>query len=531
MLYLYFTYTLINTYHIVSCFSPPVVSLSDVTAIITSPSVTSPLSTAAKTTIVASIKTTTASSEPDVAFPAVLKGSQKQRVPPPVPPRGSPKAQRGGGNSQSSSIDTKGELTQKSLEISVNDIPIQTPLASSDEDFIFYTHGFKTFKNSSHLDVACHLPLSVSDRSVKIEKLLESNSFLDFVEDGDSITERSHPGKNLIAQTTMMAKFNVNRTIREHLDSGDYEDPSLTESSSEERIVIHQVIDGNNMRKMTKSPLVCTPGDENSLSQLDFSTKRLSAHNVSSSDLINAAKSLKKTSTESSISSKAGVSANGMKSEQKPSIISGITKRISIRRSKKEKDRNAERKDVKSNPSKAKVEIKTYTEKHLKGMSKDEVICHRKAKSKIDLFQKHIMKVQSDSENSSLRSSKSSIADGKRPSLLNVKSNQVERRHSDVVKETKKIFEPIEYTHGSQSSIEKKSNFTLNTTTLNPVLSKAIKGNVHEKIKKFSNVNSTEISKKKETPNKVPRQKKLHKKASPKTKFFFKVRKDIEEIL
>ncbi|XP_060808610.1 phosphatidylinositol 4-phosphate 5-kinase type-1 alpha isoform X6 [Amyelois transitella] len=80
------------------------VSLSDVTAHITPTSLTSPVSTAAKISIATS---KTASSEPDVAFPAVLKGSQKQRVPPPVPPRGSPKAKRGGANSQSSSLDTK----------------------------------------------------------------------------------------------------------------------------------------------------------------------------------------------------------------------------------------------------------------------------------------------------------------------------------------------------------------------------------------------------------------------------------------
>ncbi|XP_048485934.1 phosphatidylinositol 4-phosphate 5-kinase type-1 alpha isoform X6 [Plutella xylostella] len=81
------------------------VSLSDVTAHITSPSVTSPVSTAAKIIMQSSTKTTMASSEPEIAFPAVLKGS-KQRVPPPVPPRGSPKPKRGGATSYSS-LDTK----------------------------------------------------------------------------------------------------------------------------------------------------------------------------------------------------------------------------------------------------------------------------------------------------------------------------------------------------------------------------------------------------------------------------------------
>ncbi|XP_069363990.1 phosphatidylinositol 4-phosphate 5-kinase type-1 alpha isoform X12 [Maniola hyperantus] len=79
------------------------VSLTDVTAQITPTSVTSPVSTAAK---LAPALPKTATSEPDVAFPAVLKGSQKQRVPPPVPPRGSPKTKRGGGVSQVS-LETK----------------------------------------------------------------------------------------------------------------------------------------------------------------------------------------------------------------------------------------------------------------------------------------------------------------------------------------------------------------------------------------------------------------------------------------
>ncbi|XP_038217772.1 phosphatidylinositol 4-phosphate 5-kinase type-1 alpha isoform X12 [Zerene cesonia] len=71
------------------------VSLTDVTAQITPTSVTSPVSTSARVSQAAT-KTTLSTPEPEVAFPAVLKGSQKQRVPPPVPPRGSPKAKRGG---------------------------------------------------------------------------------------------------------------------------------------------------------------------------------------------------------------------------------------------------------------------------------------------------------------------------------------------------------------------------------------------------------------------------------------------------
>lgn len=512
------------------------------TAHITSPSITSPVSTAAKIIHASSIKTTTASSEPDVAFPAVLKGSQKQRVPPPVPPRGSPKAKRGGANSQSSSLDAKGDV-QNSLEISMLDIPAPTPITSSDEDFKFiYGHGFKLA--SKNVDVACRLPTSVSEHSFKITKLLDSNSFLDYVEEGDSITERSHPGKDLIAQTTMMAKFNIDRTVREHLDSGDYDDPSFTESSSEERIIIHFNEDPKGRKTKSPSEFIkeTVSNIEGKLikktrNDIDSSSERLSVHNVRSTDLLLAAKSLKKISNieENQLDDeKPKVESKEIKIEPKqPGIISGLTKRLTFNQSKREKYRKSE---VETKKIKAKVEIKTYTEEHSKGMNKDEVICHHKAKTKIDLFQKHILKVQSDSENSSRRSSLSS-QDSKRPTL-HYKNNNIARKHSDLVSETKRLFEPITYSHGSQSSSDNISNYSMNTTAINPIISSSITGNVHDKIKKFSNITPTGAIKKnteriENLPKKIPRQKKV-KKTSPKTKtekIFFRMRKDIEDVL
>lgn len=505
------------------CRSP--VSLSDVTAHITPISVTSPVSTAAKVTM-SSAKTTIAVSEPDIAFPAVLKGSQKQRVPPPVPPRGSPKAKRGGGTSQASSIDTKGDYPN--LNISVSDILPQTPITSSDDDFCFYGHDFK-FKEPT----ACRIPPSVSNSSVKITKLVASNSFLDFVEEADSITERSYPGKDLIIQTSMMAKFNIDKVLREHLDSGDYDDTSLTESSSEERIVIKEIRETveDARANQSKSPsqfvkeVVTQIGDKltgKTQVNLDSSTEKVSVHNVKSSDLISAARTLRKVAPSDTtkieqipkvdIGAKPennGTEAKVEKNGAKPGIISGISKKLNFTQSKRDKNRSQEKKP------KPKVEIRTYQ----RGMTKDEAICHKKAKTKIDMFQKHIFKAQTDSD-SSRRSSLSSSQDSKQ-SEKNIDTQRL-------VKETMKLFEPIEYTHGSLTSIDKK-HFSLATTAINPVVSKSISGNVHEKIKQFS---ETPLMK---TPNKIPRQKKKgsFKRKSDKRKIIqiIKMKKEFEEML
>lgn len=487
------------------------VSLSDVTAHITPTSLTSPVSTAAKISISAA---KTATSEPDVAFPAVLKGS-KQRVPPPVPPRGSPKPKRGGANSQSS-VDTKGDY----LNISVNDIPPQTPITSSDDDFVFYGHDFK-FKDP----VACSMPIAVSDHSVKITKLVASNSFLDFVEEADSITERSHPGKDLIAQTTMMAKFNIDKAVREHLDSGDYDDTSLTDSSSED-IVIHElkdVIEEKDVGRQSKSPkqfikgVVTQIGDKfarKSPNGDNSSSDRISVHNVKSSDLISAAKSLKKTNKSENNQNeleKEVTESKSNKNAAKPGLITSLSKKLNFNQSKRDKNR------VQDKRPRPKVEIKTYSEEHSRGMTKDEVICHRKAKNKIDMFQKHIWKVQSDSESSSRRSSISS-SQGSQKSVRPDLSRRV------LVKETKKLFEPIEYTHGSSSSIDKK-HYSLNTTEMKAQVAKSISGNVHEKIKKFSEPTTSDM------PKKIPRQKRRSFKKKSEKKKVYKMRKDVEEVL
>lgn len=490
--------------------------MSDVTAHITPMSVTSPVATAAKITNSAP---KSALSDPDVAFPAVLKGSQKQRVPPPVPPRGSPKAKRGGSNSQST-ID-KGEYT---INISVNDIPPQTPITSSDDDFVFYGHDYKLKKSD-----ACKIVPSISDTSVQITKLVSSNSFLDYVEEADSITERFHPGKDLIAQTNMMAKFTVDKIVTEHLDSGEYEGTSFTESSSEEGIVIYEIKDDEYKKKnndydrgrQSKSPsqfikgVVNQIGEKLSLkspikpkSQADTLKERASVHNVKSSDLISAAKSLKKTPKSENIQEDLEKEATEAKNVCKSGIISGISKKLNFNQSKRDKNRSQDKKPI------PKIEIKTYSEEHSKGINKEDIVCHKKATTNIDMFQKHIWKVQSDSENSSRRSSFSSSQDSQR-------SHKIELTRQVLVKETKKkLFESIEFSQGSTSSIEK---FTLKTD-IKPKISKAT-GNVHEKIKKFSEATASGA------PKKVPRKKKSSFKKRSEKKKIYKMKKDIEEVL
>ncbi|KAJ0170200.1 hypothetical protein K1T71_014128 [Dendrolimus kikuchii] len=427
-------------------------------------------------------------SDADIAFPAVLKGSQKQRVPPPVPPRGSPKAKRGTATSQSSSLDIKGDFI---ISISTNEIPPGTSITSSEDEFNFLGHDL-IFNEST----AC-IPPCVSEHSIKITKLDASNSFLDYVEDADSITERSHRGKDLIAQKNMMAKFNMDKA-REYLDTGNYDDTSLTESSSDGKSVMYEAKEKVEL-KTSRSPtefikdVVTTISDKLTRKPPELeSTEKVSVHNIKSSDLITAAKTLKKVTTNINLKESLEKDMKPINIDNdkqiKPGLISGLTKKLNFNQSKRDKSRNLDK-------LKPKVEIRTYVEGKSKGgMTKDEVVCHKKAKTRIDMFQKQIFKVQSDSETSSRRSSISSSQDSR---SVTAEGKKI------VVKETKKIFEPIEYSYGSSSSVDKK-HFSFKNTAISPVVSSSITGNVNEKIKKFSEISDSDYK----TPEKVPRQKK-----------------------
>ncbi|XP_050358792.1 phosphatidylinositol 4-phosphate 5-kinase type-1 gamma isoform X2 [Nymphalis io] len=474
------------------------VSLTDVTAQITPTSVTSPVSTAAK---VSQAATKTTLAEPDVAFPAVLKGSQKQRVPPPVPPRGSPKTKRGGANSQTSSLDTKGDY--QTLRISVNDTPRQTPITSSNDDFGFYGHDLR-FREP----VACRIPPSISDHSFKVNE--SSNSFLGYEDEGD---RQNHSGKDLIAQSTMMSKFNIYRAVREHLDTGNYDDDSFTESSDE--VIMIQELNDDFIIDTVSSPSPKYksefPKNKKSFKSTFKNSSPVESTNgqKSKSSLISRINTLKKSLTVQKDLQFAESERMSEKNNEKGGFISGITK-FNFNQSIKDKYRGMTR-----TKSKPKIEIKTYSEEH-HTVNKDEVICHKKAKTKIDLFQKHILKVQSESDSCSVSSSRDSIL------------STFERGD---IKQTKKIFEQPQKIESS-TTVPKKPNYHKKKRAPDPLGLKQNTGNVHDKIRKFS----VSIVPEQLPPPVTPRKKEIDNRKDGfiqkfDTKIIYEMRKEFEEVL
>ncbi|XP_041983420.1 uncharacterized protein LOC121736347 [Aricia agestis] len=381
----------------------------------------------------------TTPSEPDVAFPAVLKGSQKQRVPPPVPPRGSPKTKRGGAHSQASSHDTKGDY--QNLFFTVNDLP--EPYRTNDDDFYFYGHDLK-YSDS----VACRTPPSISAHTYQMPKLEASNSFLGYVQEGDVLKEIPPP-KGLVAQSNMMANFNINDAIREHLDAGEYDGDSFTDSSSDEFIVVHEIKEDNKVVVNTTTISLLKPTrqdtfqteDSQSLDTLDSPKMKLNVPKP-------APKPKSTPKTQGLMSRINTLKRNLSKKEnndesEKPSernntrggLISGLTKKFIFNQAKK--DRN-----TKTTP---KIEIKPYTEEHcVEEAKKEQEVCMMKARSNIDLFQRQIYKTQSETEINSVISSRES---------LSVKRN-VENRQ--FVTERKKMFENSPQSQAPNNRIPKR---------------------------------------------------------------------------
>ncbi|OWR43179.1 hypothetical protein KGM_203640 [Danaus plexippus plexippus] len=459
------------------------VSLTDVTAQITPTSITSPVSTSVKLPQV-SVKTV---SEPDVAFPAVLKGSQKQRVPPPVPPRGSPKTKRGGSNSQTSSLETKGDYQ---LYISVNDIPPQTPFTSSDDNFGFYGHDL------SYNPPACRTPPSISDHSIKISKLVASNSFLVYAEEGDSISERKR-SNDLISQSNMMAKFNIKDAVKEHLETGNYDGDSFTDSSDE--IMVHEIGDDNKIvintlsqAKLRKARSGDTPDSDDSDLSPRYSPKK-TIKNKKRTGFIARINTIKKAPNKKDPSD-----------DNKGGLMTGLTKKFTFNQSIKDKTRGVFR-----TKTKPKIEIKTYAEEHSQQTAKEDIVCERKAKTKIDLFQKQILKVQSETDTCSVTSSRDSIS-------------RIERR--DVVKETKKMFEQKTKTDVPVKRRPKKGRAPPLPVGVVP------KTDISEKIRKFNVTRVPEPIQ----PSMTSRIKELPMKRESivvSDKIIFQMRKEFEEII
>ncbi|XP_047523740.1 phosphatidylinositol 4-phosphate 5-kinase type-1 gamma isoform X4 [Pieris napi] len=338
------------------------VDTPDVTAQITPTSVTSP--------VVSTVKL--AKMEPD-AFPAVLKGT-KQRVPPPVPPRGSPKGKRGG---HQPTFDAKGDFFDDDL----------------------YRHDFN--------DIACHaLDLKLDLEAVK--------------------------PPNLFAQSNMMAKFDM-KDAMDNLD-GEFDDKSFTDSSEDE-IIIEEIKDikyktvKDTTAKKSRYPFLKKFGkktptpvkivqveeymseseDERTVKQPEMSTKKPETpenvyerevhepvdiiekmevcknkdieqprimQSMSDVDFIEPPQEREAVKVEK-------VQLNDEKPEKTKKIISGLSKKFIFTQSKKERK------------IKPKIEIKTYTEEHGQ-RSQEEAICHEKAKTQIDMFQ-NILKSETSS--------------------------------------------------------------------------------------------------------------------------------------
>ncbi|XP_045782372.1 uncharacterized protein LOC123878981 isoform X11 [Maniola jurtina] len=453
-----------------------------------------------------------ATSEPDVAFPAVLKGSQKQRVPPPVPPRGSPKTKRGGGSSQVS-LETKGDY--QNLHVSVNEIPAQIPFTNSDDNFGYYGHDMQFRKP------ACRPAPSISDHSLKVTKLAASNSFLGY-DERESITQRNNSGRDLIAQSTMMAKFNIDNAVREHLDSGDYDDASFTDSSEDEVIIVHEMLEDNKVVIDTLDPkskhLLSTLTPVESVSETHSYTNespKTSLGQKMKSSLMSRINTLKKIPTVNRDMNLETEADDNQKRNQidktKGGLMYGLSKKFNFNQSKKDKNREDAR-----TKSKPKIEIKTYTEEHSRdNANKDEVVCHKKAKTKIDMFQKHILKIQAD-DSASVTSSRDSIL------------STAESR--DLFKETKKVFE--QEPPKPAPTVNKRPNYNKKRRAPDPVPLKTKPGNVHDKIRKFSVTIVPETNPPKLEPRKIERPKpsgviKLH----DNNILYYDMRKEFEEVV
>ncbi|CAH2056423.1 unnamed protein product, partial [Iphiclides podalirius] len=446
------------------------VSLSDVTAHIAPTSVTSPVSTAAKVTQAAP---KTSALEPDVAFPAVLKGSQKQRVPPPVPPRGSPKAKRGGGHSQTTGHDTKGDYPTSNAPVS-GETP-RRPFAHSDGSPGFCGHVVK-YKEISACRVRSPPPPPPSRHPRKAPKPV-APKYSDYVRD-DSTPERSNSAKDLVAQTNMMAKFNIENVVREHLDSGDFDDLSFTETSDEEIVAVEVKDYGDDSDeevapkvKNSKNPLQFIMRQKRKIkpTPVVIDSPRESIDSPSP-DLIPAKSPIGTIppTKEPPKSPERGDPAS--KTSAKSSLMYGLSKKFNFNQSRKDRTRQEPSK------IKPKIEIRTYSEEHSGGPKVD--VCHKKAKTNIDMFQRSIAKMQTDSENSSRRSSISSVESSRarRPPTV---------RRRDIVSEARKIFESRPPAHNSRAPVEQKP-YSPHATDVKPLVSRPVSGNVHDKIKRFT---------------------------------------------
>ncbi|XP_013136676.1 PREDICTED: uncharacterized protein LOC106101870 [Papilio polytes] len=367
----------------------------------------------------------------------------------------------------------------------------------------------------------------MSNYSDRIPKLGGSDNYLDY-EDGDIITNRTNSGKDLIAQTNMMAKFNIDKVVREHLDTGDYDGISFTESSDEESIIAVEVKDyGDDSDEEVSNPKATTKS-KNPL-QFIIRQKKQPKKEIKRTPKIVVKDSSSERSQSPDVKKQRPIPKPPIKSiplkkepekiiekdvdvvsskSSKPGLMYGLSKKFNFNQSKKEKSRDREPQKIKP-----KIEIRTYSEEHSEGVTKD-VVFGTKAKSKIDMFQKNIKQMQTEPDNES----------GFVPSVVVTPRRPPTIRRRDKVSETKKIFEKPPAPKPPIFKDQKPN--TSNIAKTKPAAPKPFSGNVHDKIRKFTVVPVPEPKSYPKPP--APKLRQSFKRKPERNKFMV-VTKDVEE--
>ncbi|KPJ11009.1 hypothetical protein RR48_10189 [Papilio machaon] len=187
----------------------------------------------------------------------------------------------------------------------------------------------------------------------------------------------------------------------------------------------------------------------------------------------------------------------------------GLSKKFYFNQSKKEKPRDREPQKIKP-----KIEIRTYSEEHSEGVTKD-VVFGTKAKSKIDMFQKNIKQMQADPDNEPGSIPSAETAKPRRPPTI---------RRRDKVSETKKIFEKPPAPKPPIFRDQKPN--TSNIVKEKAIAPKHSGGNVHDKIRKFTVVPIPEPKTYPKPP--APKLRQSFKRKPERNKFMV-VTKDVEE--
>lgn len=369
-------------------------------------------------------------------YPAVLKGGVKQKIPPPVPPRGSPKTKKGGGSSQHSP--NKGEYSlhlQLQHKIAENELKrfqiSKEKFASKDGAPVSFSERYgimqRCAKNDSNIslnDISLHdyssYPFDVyEDQGSEGSKSICSNNddsqssvysenFSGIIEKCESSIEieklqkvcppESVPNeivKNIKTQTNNMENFNKDPNIRSNLCM-DIEEPVkpfgmqkfINKDSVQKPVKISS--EQSNIRNNHLTPVVQIINAKNT----DYSGQNILKTFSDNLNRISIRASFKN-STESKLN-------RSLKKRFKKQSKLNDQSDPKTHKNKSLAPLAPGVKNPKMTP--AKFEIKTYSEEHKVEGSKSSALLSD-AKSKINWFQKQVVNSRNDSGQNSVRNS------------------------------------------------------------------------------------------------------------------------------